>query len=119
VCRAAPTGGPPQARYLLEAYPIASADWYREREPEYYWTIEDEVWIDTTAGPHVIDLDLTALTRSWLAGRLENDGVLLKLADGWEDFGSSGPYFPAASAPDPGTRPRLVITYSSPTRVAR
>jgi hypothetical protein len=117
--RLEPAPCPPGARYLIEAYPIASTDWYHEREPEYYWVVEDEVWLDTTAGRQAVGLELTGLTRSWLAGELENDGVLLKLADGWEDFGSSGPYFPSAEAADSGVRPRLVITYSSPTGAAR
>jgi hypothetical protein len=25
--------------FLIAAYPIATADWYHEREPDYYWTV--------------------------------------------------------------------------------
>jgi hypothetical protein len=45
--------------------------------------------------------------------------LLLKLADGWEDFDVGGPYFHSMSAGDPGVRRRLVIAYSSPTGLAR
>jgi hypothetical protein len=109
----------PGDRFVLDAYPIASADWYHEREPEYYWTVEDEASLDTGFAPQKAVWDLTALTRDWLAGRLENNGVLLKLADGLEDFEVGGPYFPSANAADAAVRPRLVIRYWIPTGVAR
>jgi len=109
----------PGDRFLLEAYPIASADWYSEREPEYFWTVEDEVYLDTSVAPQTLTWDLTGLVRSWLAGTVANNGVLLKLADGWEDFGVGGPYFPSMSASDPSVRPKLVITYSTATGAAR
>jgi hypothetical protein len=109
----------PGDEFVVEAYPIASADWYHEREPEYSWTVEDEVLLDTGLAPQAIRWDLTALARKWLAGTLENNGVLLKLADGWEDFDAGGPYFPSMNAAEAGVRPRLVIRYSSPTGLAR
>jgi hypothetical protein len=109
----------PGSAFVLEAYPIASADWYHEREPDYFWNVEDEVYLDTSAGAQTVGWDLTGLVRSWLAGAVENNGVLLKLADGLEDFDAGGPYFPSGDAPDPATRPKLVITYESPTGLAR
>jgi hypothetical protein len=101
--------------YLLDAYPLASADWYYEREPEFFWTIEDQVYLDTAAGDQLLAWDLTDLVRDWLSGAIANNGVLLKLADGWEDFEVGGPYFPSMSAADPAARPRLFIAYTSPT----
>jgi hypothetical protein len=109
----------PEADFVLAAYPIASADWYHEREPEYFWVLADEVYLDTSVGEQVLAWDLTRLVRQWLAGSVDNHGVLLKLADGWEDYDVGGPYFPSMSGADPSARPRLVITYSSPTGTAR
>jgi hypothetical protein len=104
--------------FPLAAYPIASAEWYHEREPDYFWTVEDEVYLDTSA-TGILAWDLTGLVREWLDGTIENNGVLLKVADGREDFGVGGPYFASMSASDPVVRPRLVIEYSSPTGLAR
>jgi hypothetical protein len=104
--------------FVLEAYPIATANWYHEREPEYFWTVEDEVFLDTGFAPQRVMWDLRTLVREWLAGSIENNGILLKLGDGWEDFDVGGPYFPSMSAADAGVRPRLVIRYSSPTGLA-
>jgi hypothetical protein len=103
----------------IAAYPIASADWYHEREPDYYWTVEDVVEVDPSQGPDVYALNLTALTREWVAGRIANNGVLLKLTDASEDFEVGGPYFASMNAAEPSVRPRLVIVYSSPTGTAR
>jgi hypothetical protein len=105
--------------FLIAAYPIASADWYHEREPDYYWTVEDVVEVDTSQGPDVVAWNLTALTRKWLAGSIANNGVLLKLTDGSEDFDVGGPYFDSMGAVEPAARPRLVVVYSSPTGTAR
>jgi hypothetical protein len=83
--------------FQLAAYPIASADWYREREPDYYWTVEDVVEVDTSQGP----------------------GVLPKLTDASEDFDVGRPYFASMDATAPAVGPRLVIAYTSPAGVAR
>ena len=104
--------------FLIAAHPIASADWYHEREPDYYWTVEDVVEVDTSQGPDVVAWNLTALVRAWLTGNVANNGILLKLTDASEDFGVGGPYFASMDA-EPVVRPRLVIAYSSPTGTAR
>ena len=109
----------PGEGFLVEAYPIASADWYHEREPEYFWTVEDEVYLDTSAAPQTVVWELTGLVRDWLAGSVENNGVFLKLADGSEEFDAGGPYFPSLGAADPSVRPKLVITYSTAIGTAR
>jgi hypothetical protein len=44
-----------------------------------------------------------------------NRGVRLKLAEGEEDFGVSGPYFPSASFRTAALLPRLVVSYVVPT----
>jgi hypothetical protein len=105
--------------FLLEAYPIAVPDWYHEREPDYYWVVQDGVYLDASAGPARVAWDVTDLVRRWLAGTIENNGVLLKLAVGSEDYDVGGPYLPSAAATDAAMRPRLVVTYSSPNGLAR
>jgi hypothetical protein len=109
----------PGGGFVLDAYPIATSNWYYEREPDYFWTLEDDVYLDTSIQPQRIVWQLTGLVRRWLRGSIENNGVLLKLADASEQFHAGGPYFPSMSAADPAVRPRLVITYSSPTGYAR
>ena len=111
--------GCPGDVFRIAAYPIANADWYHEREPDYYWTVEDVVELDTSQGRDVVAWNLTALAREWLAGSIANNGVLLKLTDASEDFDVGGPYFGSMNALEPAVRPQLVIVYSSPTGTAR
>ena len=105
--------------FVLDAYPIASSNWYHEREPEYFWLLEDDAYLDTSILPQQVVWQLTGLVRRWLRSSIENNGVLLKLADAWEQIDAGGPYFHSMSAADPALRPKLVITYSSPTGYAR
>jgi hypothetical protein len=105
----------PAGYYTLDAHRIASADWYHEREPEYNGDIEDETWVAGTDTPRWLAWDLTGLVRSWVTGEWANNGVLIKLVDGDEDFATSGPYMPSMSSTSVALRPRLVIAYASPT----
>jgi hypothetical protein len=108
----------PSGYFTLDAHRIASADWYHEREPEFNGDVEDETWVAGTDAPRWLVWDLTGLVQSWTAGVWPNDGVLLKLTDGDEDFGTSGPYVPSMSFSSVALRPRLVIVYASPTGLA-
>ena len=96
-----------------------SADWYHEREPDYYWIVKDVAELDTSAGPDVVACKLTGLVREWLAGGIANNGVLLKLTDASENFDVGGFNLASMDADEPSVRPRLAIVYSSPTGTAR
>ncbi len=99
---------------VLDAHRILSTSWFGEREPEF-----DERVLDTAvvfSAPHAqwLSWNVTPLVRSWHGRLVANNGILLKLQDGDEDYGVSGPYGPSASYPDPALRPRLVVSYAGP-----
>ena len=70
--------------------------------------------LESAATPQWISLDLTNLVDDWVDGTLRNDGVLVRLADGYEEYGASGPKPPSSTFHDPAVRPRLEITYTPP-----
>jgi len=98
--------------YIVDAHRILSPSWFREREVE----IDDRSLFAEVvlAGwtPQWLVWDLTDLVRAWHRGLVPNDGLLLKLQDGDEDFGYGGPYVLSSSHPTSALRPRLVVTYS-------
>lgn len=51
------------------------------------------------------------LVGDWLSGGLQNNGVLVKLVDGEEDFAVSGPSFPSSRSASTASRPRLTVWY--------
>jgi len=55
-----------------------------------------------------------ATVLAWHRRLVANNGLLLKLQDGDEDYWVAGPYAPSSSYPDPAVRPRLVVSYSGP-----
>jgi hypothetical protein len=57
---------------------------------------------------------VTDLVIEWVEYGAPNRGVLLKLADGEEDFFVSGPKLPAGEFPNAALRPTLEITYYVP-----
>ena len=98
--------------YVVDAHRILSPGWFREREVEID---ERSLFAEVVlAGwtPQWLVWDLTDLVRAWHLRLVPNNGVLLKLQDGDEDFGYGGPYVLSSSHPTSALRPRLVVTYS-------
>jgi hypothetical protein len=97
---------------VLDVHRILSASWSREREVDFDgrslatevvlagWTPQRLVW------------DVTELVRGWHEQLVPNYGLLLKLQDGDEAFGSGGPYLVSSSHAASSLRPRLVVSYA-------
>jgi hypothetical protein len=98
---------------VVDAHRILTSRWFGEREPELDLRVLATAVVFSAPEPQWLSWDLTSLVRAWQGG-LPNNGVLLKLQDGDEDYGVSGPYGPSSSYPDPALRPRLVVTYAGP-----
>jgi hypothetical protein len=96
--------------FELVAHPILTARWFSEREVEFGPQVGATA-LEPFAPPQWTTWDLTDLVAEWTSGALPNYGVLLKLADGQEDYGSSGPLFPSARYANAALRPRLTIWY--------
>jgi hypothetical protein len=96
--------------FELVARPIFTPRWLAEREVELGPEVARAVY-EPLAPPGWLVWDLTDLVAAWETGELPNDGVLLQLADGEEDFGTSGPAFPSSSYPDAAVRPALTVWY--------
>src|SRR5207244_5004597 len=96
--------------YELDAHPIFSPNWAHEREVELGPTVAIAD-LEQGAAPMWLVWDLTDVVADWKSGGLANDGILLKLADGEEDYDSSGPAFPSSSFANPEVRPRLSVWY--------
>jgi hypothetical protein len=96
--------------FELGAHPIFTARWFSEREVEFGPQVGTAA-LDPFAGPQWTTWDLTDLVAEWASGALPNYGVLLKLVDGQEDFGSSGPLFPSSRYADGSRQPRLTVWY--------
>jgi hypothetical protein len=92
-------------------HPIFTPHWFAEREVDYGPQV-GFAFLEPFARPQWITWDVTDLVADWSSGGLENDGILLKLVDGQEDFAVSGPLFPSSRATDPSRRPRLIVWYS-------
>jgi TGF-beta propeptide len=107
------TAVPCAVGYVVDAHRILSPPWSREREPE----IDERVLAtDVVLAPHTpqwLRWDVTALVRAWHRGTAASNGLLLKLQDGDEAYGSSGPYGPSSSSQHVELRPRLVVRYGS------
>jgi hypothetical protein len=92
----------------VEAHPIFTPRWSAEREVEF-GPLAARAVLDPVAPPGWLVWDVSDLVAEWQSGGLPNNGVLLKLADGEEDFESGGPYFPSSSYARAELRPRLTI----------
>jgi hypothetical protein len=99
---------------VLDAHRILTSRWSGEREPDFELRVLATAVVFSAPDPQWLTWDLTSLVDAWHRGSARNDGVLLKLQDGDEDFGVSGPYGPSASFPDATLRPRLVVSYAGP-----
>lgn len=91
-------------------HPIFTPRWFSEREVEFGPLVATAVLAPLAPLQWVV-WDITDLVADWASGGLSNDGVLLKLVDGQEDYDSSGPLFPSSSYPNGLLRPRLTVWY--------
>jgi hypothetical protein len=96
--------------FQLDAHPIFTPRWSAQRELEFGPAVATAS-IDPLAQPGWVAWDVCDIVADWKSGGLENDGVLIKLTDAQEDFGSSGPSFPSSSYADSALRPRLTVWY--------
>jgi hypothetical protein len=96
--------------FELAAHPIFTARWFSEREVEFGPQVGMAA-LEPFASPQWTTWDLTNLVAEWTSGAFPNYGVLLKLVDGQEDYGASGPLFPSARYANTSLRPRLTIWY--------
>jgi hypothetical protein len=107
--RSVPCDGRP---WELQVVPILGA-WFDDREPRLGFPIAWH-WLPAGAPAGWMTWDVTDLVAEWLDEALENDGLLVKLADGQESFRGSGPRPPGRLFPDSLLRPRLEIAYVPP-----
>jgi hypothetical protein len=108
------TTRPCEARaYVLEAHPILSTDWFRERELDFAPAVADAE-LSSADRPQQLSFDITDLVAEWVDGSRRNSGVLLKLSEDYEDFGAGGPSLPSSSFAQPSLRPQLELTYLPP-----
>ena len=96
--------------YELDAHPILSTDWFHERELDFGSAIASAE-LGSAEQPQRLSFDLTDLVAEWVDGGRRNSGLLLKLSEGHEDFGVSGPSPPSSTFVQPDVRPQLEITY--------
>jgi hypothetical protein len=98
--------------YTIDLHPIFTESWFSEREVEI-GEFCASVTLPLATRPEWLSWDVTGLVESWLAGE-PNHGLLLKLADGQEDFAVGGPAFPSSAHPEGSIRPRLEVYYLPP-----
>jgi hypothetical protein len=91
-------------------HPIFTPRWSAEREVEYGPQV-GFASLDPLAAAQWVVWDVTDLVGDWLSGGLQNNGVLVKLVDGEEDFAVSGPLFPSSRSASTAARPRLTVWY--------
>ncbi|MBA2614585.1 MAG: DNRLRE domain-containing protein [Actinobacteria bacterium] len=108
------TAGPCPARpYEIDAHRILTARWFSEREPEIDLGVAATARLHSAQTVGWLPWNLTSLVRAWHSGAHPNNGVLLKLAQGEEDFETSGPYPPSSSYAYASIRPWLVVSFLS------
>jgi hypothetical protein len=98
---------------VLDANPISSSDWFRERELDFGPAVSDAELISADRIQQ-LSFDITDLVAEWVDGSTRNAGVLLKLSEDHEDFGVGGPSLPSSSFAQPSLGPRLEVTYMPP-----
>lgn len=115
LCVAPGVGGMPCAPpgAVVDAHRILSRSWFREREPDFDERVLDTAVVFSATDPQWLTWNMTSLARAWHRRQVANNGLLLKLQDGDEDYGVPGPYGPSSSHPDAALRPRLVVTYEA------
>jgi TGF-beta propeptide len=107
----------PARTFTIDVHPVLSRDWFREREVDFGPLAEQaSLW---TGAPGQLAFDMTGLVADWVTRGTPNHGLLLKLADGEEQFGVSGPKLPSSEFADAELRPLLEVTYLQPCVPAR
>ena len=102
----------PARMYTVDVHPIYGSDWLHEREVDIGPLVaEQSLWART---PQRLSWDVTDQVVEWVEYGAPNDGLLLKLAEGEEDFSVSGPRFPSSEFPDAALRPALEVRYLQP-----
>jgi hypothetical protein len=99
----------PARRYTIDLHPIFTAAWFSEREVEIGPLVARAV-LPLATRPEWLSWDVTGLVEAWVAGE-PNHGLVLKLTDGEEDYGVSGPAFPSSSFAAAASRPALDVMY--------
>jgi hypothetical protein len=99
-------------RYTIDLHPIFTASWFSEREVEIGPAVS-RATLPLATRSEWLSWDLTDLVQTWLAGE-PNHGVLLKLADGEEDYDVGGPALPSSSFARASERPALDLVYLPP-----
>jgi hypothetical protein len=98
--------------YTIDVHPILSSDWFHERELDVGpLTARGSFW---AGSPQRLSWDVTDLVIEWVEYGAPNDGLLLKLAEGEEDFSVSGPRLPSSEFANPALRPLLEVNYLPP-----
>lgn len=103
----------PSRSYTIDVHPIFGADWFREREVEF-GDLVDRASFSTATRPQRLVWDVTDLVTGWVERGVPNDGLLLKLADGQEDFNVTGPKLPSSEFATAALRPALEVSYFPP-----
>jgi hypothetical protein len=98
--------------YALDVHRILSPEWRAERELEFDEEIDATTETGAAGAAHWLEWDVTVLVARWHSGEAPNNGLLLALASGEEEFGESGPYLPSMSYPDASRRPQILVTVS-------
>ena len=102
----------PARTYTIDVHPMFSRDWFREREVDFGPSVaQGSFW---TGAAQRLSWDVTDLVIEWVEYGAPNNGLLLKLADGEEDFLVSGPKLPSAEFANAALRPALEVTYFQP-----
>lgn len=103
----------PPRSYTIDIHPIFSHDWFHEREVDIGPLVSrGSVW--PSGPPQRLSWDVTDQVIEWVEYAMPNNGLLLKLADGQEDFFVSGPRVPSNEFANPEHRPALEVTYLPP-----
>ena len=103
----------PARSYTIDVHPILSRDWFHEREVDFGPLVAQGSFSAGVA-PQRLGWDVTDVVIAWVERGAANDGLLLKLADGEEDFFSSGPKLPSSEFAHIALRPALEVTYLPP-----
>jgi len=99
----------PTRTYTIDVHPVHNADWFHEREVDIGPMVTSaSFWTGT---PQRLSWDITDQVIEWVEYGAPNNGVLLKLADGEEDYGVGGPKLPSAEYSAAALRPALEVTY--------
>lgn len=102
----------PARSYTIDVHPVYSPDWLREREVDVGPLVtQGSFWAQT---PQRLSWDVTDLVIEWVEYGAPNNGLLLKLADGEEDFSVSGPRLPSSEFANAALRPTLEVAYFQP-----